>query len=334
MIFHPLILALTAASSLTAFLILYASVFGLQVLRRWDIRSGSETQVGLERKTYLISTLLAFLFGAQLLSLFLFIFTADRLHDFFIGAMCAAGTLNVNNFGYPALLLKVVNFFLAGVWLILNRADNRGYDYPLIRTKYRALLLFAPLFLAEAFVQTRFFLKLEPAIITSCCGSLFSLNGGTVLSDIVSLPAFLMKIVFYLSFTTMAAAGAAFLRRSRSGYLFAGLSVVFFLISILSILSFVSVYIYELPAHHCPFCILQKEYGFIGYPLYIALFAGGIFGAGVGILMPFRNVRSLATVIPPIQKKLALASISAAAVFVLIVTLKWITSGLILGPDR
>jgi hypothetical protein len=143
-----------------------------------------------------------------------------------------------------------------------------------------------------------------------------------------------MKIVFYLSFTTMAAAGAAFLRRSRSGYLFAGLSVVFFLISILSILSFVSVYIYELPAHHCPFCILQKEYGFIGYPLYIALFAGGIFGAGVGILMPFRNVRSLATVIPPIQKKLALASISAAAVFVLIVTLKWITSGLILGPDR
>ena len=116
---------------------LYASVFGAQILRRWDLRSGSELQLGLERKTYLISTLLAFVFSVELLSLFLFVFTADALRTFFVGAMCAAGTLHVNGFGYPALLLKIVNFVLAGTWLVLNAADIRGYDYPADEKKVR-----------------------------------------------------------------------------------------------------------------------------------------------------------------------------------------------------
>ena len=38
--------------------------------------------------------------------------------------MCAAGTLYVNDYGYPALILKVANFLLAGFWLILNYTDN------------------------------------------------------------------------------------------------------------------------------------------------------------------------------------------------------------------
>ena len=45
----------------------------------------------------------------EILSLFLFIYTADDLHRLFVGAMCAAGTLYVNAFGYPALMLKVGN---------------------------------------------------------------------------------------------------------------------------------------------------------------------------------------------------------------------------------
>jgi uncharacterized integral membrane protein len=97
----------------------------------------------LERRTYIISTILAYLFGFQLLSLFLYIFTADHLHTLFVGAMCAAGTLYVNAYGYPALIMKVINFLLAGLWLILNYADNRAYDYPLIRKKYFFLLIIA-----------------------------------------------------------------------------------------------------------------------------------------------------------------------------------------------
>src|SRR5512139_196188 len=118
MIFHPAVIALYVSSILISFMVLYSASYGFQILRRWDIRSGSELQLVLERKTYLISTLLTYLFGFELLSLFLYIFAADQLHTFFVGAMCAAGSLYVNSYGYPALILKLLNFLLAGLWLI------------------------------------------------------------------------------------------------------------------------------------------------------------------------------------------------------------------------
>jgi hypothetical protein len=318
-IFHPLVLALFVASVLTSFMVLYASVFGAQILRRWDLRSGSELQLKLERKTYLISTLLTCLLAAQLLSFFLFIFTADRIHGFFVGAMCAAGTLKANDFGYPTLLLKGFNGLLAGLWLVLNSADNRGYDYPLIKTKYVWLLAAAPLILAETILQANFFLRLRPDIVTSCCGSLFSLDGGSLASDLASLPLTPMKIAFFLTIFSSLALGLLFLRTGRNGVAFAISSGVTLIVSILSIISFVSIYVYELPTHHCPFCILQAEYSFIGYPIYIALLGGGVSGLGVGILMPFRKTASLSSVIPAQQRRLTLAALVCFSVLAAII---------------
>jgi len=266
MIFHPIVIALYLSSVLISFMVLYSSFYGVQILRRWDIKSGSELQLILERKTYLISTLLAYLFGFQLLSLFLYIFTVDQLHTFFVGAMCAAGSLYANNYGYPALILKVFNFLLAGFWLILNYTDNKAYDYPLIKKKYSLLLILTPLIFAEMILQANYFLRLRPDIITSCCGTLFSSESSGLASEISVLPTVPMKVIFYLSMILTAASGIYYYRRNKGGYLFSSFSAITFLASIMAILSFVSVYFYELPTHHCPFCILQKEYGYIGYP--------------------------------------------------------------------
>ena len=330
MIFHPAIIALYASSILISFMVLYSASYGIQILRRWDIRSGSELQLVLERKTYLISTLLTYLFGFELLSLFLYIFTVDQLHTFFVGAMCAAGSLYANDYGYPALILKIINFLLAGLWLILNYADNRAYDYPLIKKKYSLLLILTPLILLEMILQANYFLRLRPNIITSCCGSLFSTEASNLVSDMVVLPRVPMTVVFYLSMTFTVASGVYYYLKEKGGYLFSSLSAIGFLVSIVSILSFISVYFYELPTHHCPFCILQKEYGYIGYPLYLALLGGAISGMGVGLLMPFRNTRSLSGILPPIQRKLAIASSILFAVFAAMVTCGMIFSGLIL----
>jgi hypothetical protein len=330
MIFHPSILALYVASILISFMVLYSASYGLQILRKWDVQSGSEIQLILERKTYLISTLLTYVFGFELLSLFLFIFTVDHLHTFFVGAMCAAGTLYVNGFGYPTLILKVINFLLAGLWLILNYADNRGYDYPLIKTKCRLLLNLAPLILIEMVLQINYFLRLNPNIITSCCGSLFSVGEPGLTSEIVALPSIPMKIVFYLAMALTVASGLYFYRRGKGAYLLSMWSAVTFIVSLASILSFISVYFYELPTHHCPFCILQREYGYIGYPLYVTLFGGTISGMGVGLLMPFRNTKSLIEVLPSIQRRLAITSLVLFILFMAIVTYRMVFSGLIL----
>ena len=330
MVFHSAILALFTSSVLVTFMILYSTRHGIQILRRWDLRSGSEVQLNLERRTYLISSLLSYAFVFQLGSLFLFIYTADHLHTLFVGAMCSAGSLHVNSYGYPALVLKVASFLLGGLWLIFNYADNRAYDYPLIRKKYLLLLAISPFIVVESVLQANYFLLLRPDVITSCCGSLFSANGSSVASEVASLPSLPVKIVFYSWTALTLTTGAWFTLRDRGGYLFAGLSGVQFLIGIVSILSFVSLYFYELPTHHCPFCILQREYGYIGYPLYVALLGSAITGTGVGVLMPFRKIDSLHEIIPSIQRRLTLVSVSFILVFTAIVTYRVIFSNLIL----
>jgi hypothetical protein len=107
-------------------------------------------------------------------------------------------------------------------------------------------------------------------------------------------------------------------------------SAITLLVSLASILSFISLYFYELPTHHCPFCILQKEYEYVGYPLYITLLGGTISGVGTGLLMPFRGVKSLSTVLPSIQKRLALISAILFLIFTFIVTYRMVFTDFIL----
>jgi hypothetical protein len=139
-----------------------------------------------------------------------------------------------------------------------------------------------------------------------------------------------MKVIFYATLAFTIASGIYFYLKNRGGYLFAFLSGSAFIVSILSIFSFISLYYYELPTHHCPFCILQKEYGYIGYPLYLSLFAATVSGMGVGVLTPFRKIESLSEGLPSLQKKLVLASSILFALFAILVTWRMVFSDFIL----
>ena len=331
MILHPAVLALLLIALLVSGMGIYAGYYGVRILGRWNPASGSEDQLGLERRTYLVSTIMSYILSFELMSLFLFIYTADDLHPLFTGAMCAAGTLAVNSFGYPALLLKIVNFLLAGVWLIVNYADNRGYDYPLIKVKYELLNLLVPLLVLESCLLFAYFAGVKPDIITSCCGSLFSHESGRFSGDLASLPHRPMQIAFFSGMALTGISGLLFYLRGRAGYLFSAAASVTFLIAVASILSFICLYFYELPSHHCPFCLLQKEYGYIGYVLYATLFGGAVAGIGVGVLMPFRQVGSLVRIVPDIQRRLVLVTLACYLLFTLIVVWEMIFSALKLG---
>jgi hypothetical protein len=331
MILHPAILALLLTSVLVTFMVVYAAFFGGKIIRYWDISSGSETQLALERSTYLISTLLACSFAFQIASLFLYVYTADDLHSRFVGAMCAAGSLNVNSCGYPALVLKIVNCILAGLWLIVNYADSRAYDYPLIRKKFMLLLAIVPFIVSETVLQAGYFVKLRPDVITSCCGSLFSSGQGSVPGDLAALPPGPMMIAFYASLILVTLSGLRYLLRGQAGLLFSVLAVAAFPVMALSLLSFISLYFYELPTHHCPFCILQREYGYVGYLFYGSLIGGVVCGAGVGLLQPFRRIKSLVRIVPAISRNLALVSIICYLLFAAISIWKIVTANLTLS---
>ena len=319
MIQHPGILALLLASGLVSLLLVAAGWQGFRILRGWNLRSGSEGQLDLERRTYLVSTLVANALVIQILSLFLFIFTADGLHTQFVGAMCAAGSLAANGFGYPTLLMKLATCLLAGTWLVLHRADTQGYDYPLIRPKYALLLVLVPLVLAETWLLMRYLTGLKADVMTSCCGSLFGSGREGLVAELAGLPPKVMQPVFWGTFAALLLAGGFLLRSRRGSALFSALSLAFFLVATTSLISFFCLYIYELPTHHCPFCLLQREYGFVGYALYGTLLGGAITGLGVGILAPYRARPSLADIVPKMQARLAWANLILAGLFTLIV---------------
>lgn len=337
MLFHPSIIALLTGSLLVSLMVVGSSIFGYKVIRLWDLNSGSDFQLSLERKTYLVSTLMKYSFVFQVLSIFLFVHTVDEMHRLFSGAMCAAGTLAANPYGYPALAAKGASLVAASFWLVLNHTDNLGRDYPLIRAKYLYLVVIAPLFLADTALQAAYFLGLNPNVITSCCGSLFSTGLDDIdgsLLNILYFPPGPLRIIFYFFAAGTVAAGALFyLKGYRSaGWIFSTASAMTFIIAGLALISFISVYFYELPAHHCPFCILQKDYYYAGYVLYAALFGGFIPGAAVGFLLAISEIPSLKDTLPGLRKKMAGVAIACYVIFTLIVTLRMAVGDFRLEP--
>ena len=100
-----------------------------------------------------------------------------------------------------------------------------------------------------------------------------------------------------------------------------------------AIVSAISLYIYELPTHHCPFCIVMQEYHYIGYLLYTLLFGAVVAGIGSGLLIPFRNVESLKHFLDGFIGKLALVSVLLYAAFTALVSYEIVTSSLVISYE-
>jgi hypothetical protein len=315
MLFHPSIIALLTASGLSSLALAASAVFAVTLLRHWNLASGSERQIELEQRTYLVSTalMLALVFEAG--SLLLFVFNADKMARLFVGAMCAVGTLNVNPFGFPALILKIAVFFLAAVWLMLHHIDNQGYDYPLIRVKYAALLVIAPVALASAIVQLFYFLDLKADVLTSCCSTLF--GGSTVVTtnDMTFAPEAWSLGGLAMILAASGLVGLWHLKSGRGGVAYALLSIALLALSLVAVVSVISVYVYEQPHHHCPFCLLKQEYGYVGYALYLPLFLGAATGMGAGLASLATRRQSLALVAPALSSRFASVSLLSFLLF-------------------
>ena len=314
MIFQPAALALLLAASLNAILLAGAGMFALALLARWNPAVGGEAQIALERRTHLVSTLvgLSLLLGLPMLALF--VHTADAMAPFFTGAMCAVGSLKANAWGLPALGVMLAGFFLAAAWLVLNRLDARGWDQPLIRAKYRLLLVLAPVAMAQAALLWLYFLGLKPEVITSCCGSLFGPAAAGVAADLAALPERLARPAFFLALAATLGSGAVYLIRGRFGRLFGLLAALHFPVALAAIVAFIAPHIYEQPNHHCPFCLLQAEHGHAGWVLYPLLLLGTAAGLGAGLAAGVKT-DSLKAEAPRQAAALARVSVVALAGF-------------------
>lgn len=320
MIFHPGIIALFLGSAVVVMMLAYSAVLSVRVLRYWDITSSSELQLSLERQTYLTSTIMNYLLGYQIVSALLFVYTVDGLHTEFVGAMCATGVLNANPIGWYVLYSKVINLLFAGLWIGINIIDQRSPDYPLTRLKSALILVLLPSVTLEAYLEVRYFTGLDPAVITSCCGSLFSAQGRGLASSLSGLPIKKAETVFGIVWAVLFLTGVLSLRYKRSWlrYLFSISGLTAFPVSIASVVSFISLYFYELPTHHCPFDILQADFHYVGYPLYLSLFVCTITSMLTGLYETLRKRFRAREVLERLQSRMTLTALLSGTLFLII----------------
>lgn len=283
-------LALTFCGVIALFLIAVAARTGFRVLRSWDPASDDALQISLESETWLASTLVEYGLGLQILTLLLFVLAADQFSQVIAGAMCATGSLLANPFGIPTLYVKLAGVFLYGFWLLLHQLDIRVETYPLVRLKFVYLLLLAPFLLVDFTLQTLYIAGLRPDIITSCCSVVFA-EAGPDSGNLMGIPPqALLLTAYYSGIILLGGLGIVLLKSRTAGrlrgaltWLYTGGWVAFFFLALAVLTSILSCYIYALPNHRCPFCIIKAEYHYIGLGIYFALVGGAFFGASTGV---------------------------------------------------
>jgi len=323
MILHPWILGLIIGHSTLLLVFSLGLINAWQIFSGWDYNSTAEKQFLLEKKTYLVSTVMNFALFMQILMLFLFAMAADELAKVLPGAMCAVGTLSSNSYGFALLNLKIISFFVYFIWLVINYLDNQIETYPLVRKKYLGLMLLYPLAVVETVLLFAFAFDLDPSVITSCCGSVYNEGAegwGASLAGASAgfvLPIF-FGIVILLLLNRFVFNRRAAGKKGLGNLLEFPLWVAFFITAIVVIISFISTYVYEMLFHSCPFCFMGAEYHYYGVALYLCLFVATATGMTGGLLATIKQPETLAEKAMLFQKKMNSVSLLGMLAFVVI----------------
>ena len=311
MVLSPPILALLCCSAMVCGLTVMAAAVGLSAVVGWDHLDNGPEQLLRERRWFLVEASLRLILGLQIFSLFLFVATADHLKSLFTGAMCAVGSLNASQFGFPTLLAKIAGFILCGLWLVADRVSPAAASTGLVRFKVFSVLFLAVALSGENLLQFRYFSDLDPDIITSCCATLFDREAGGIGAGIAGLPVALSRAAFFGGLAVTIAAGVFAVSDRLSPLIYSFLAAVLGLITCTAVITWIGPAYYELPTHHCPLCLLAPDHGFIGYPLYLFLATAVIAGVGSGLVSALRAIDPLRCIGPNEEQRLCVVSITS-----------------------
>ena len=304
-------LGLTISSLLVLFLGIFAGRTAVRVLRYWNPASDSNLHIRLENEIWLASTLVEYGLGFQIFTLILFVLAADHFCKVIVGAMCATGALLANSFGMPALFVKIAGVFLYGFWIVLHKLDISVETYPLVKLKYIFLLLILPVLFADFILQTLYIANLSPDIITSCCAVVFGSGAKTGQNLLENFREQTVLLLYYGAILVLFGTGCLLLKRwimplvaiYSSGWLaFLGVATV-------AIITVFSSYIYAMPYHKCPFCILKPQYHYIGFILYFTLIPASFLGISILLVEPLKRISGLAESVRKYQQKAIYASL-------------------------
>lgn len=260
-----------------------AFYFSLSIIKNWDFNKTTNKQYKLEKTSYLVILIISFTLIVKIVLFPYFAYSLDNLSNIVPGAMCAAGIVAANEFGQINLALKILILFFIGVWLIINSLDLKEKTYPFTKKKYFLYIFIFILSIVELFLDFSFLENISTKEPVMCCSVIFGVNNtGSKIPFDLSISNLL--IVFYLLYIL-----TTILSLQKSSFLNLIINFMFLYIGYYAVTYFFSTYIYQLPTHQCPFCMLQKEYYFVGYFIWGTLFLGTFFGISSFILKTFIN---------------------------------------------
>jgi len=271
----PDVIALLILDVLFVFFAIISFLLSIRIVKHWDLGSTSSLQYSLEKQSYLVATVIKYLFFLKLPLFIYFVFTLDLIANVIPGAMCAAGVVNATPYGFYLFIIKIINLYLFGIWLALHHYDIQHPNYPYTRLKFALFILIFFLFISEIILEVMMFSAIDPHVIVSCCGTLFCAIETSHVSTFLVLPNWLILATFYSSFIVL-----LFFYYLKNSFVFALANIIYLATALISLIAFFSTYVYQLPTHNCPFCLLQSDYYYIGYLFYSSLFAGTFFGIG------------------------------------------------------
>lgn len=290
MVFTPEVIGILLLNSLFLLFGGVALFFAIKIATGWNIEATSQKQYSLEKQSFLTATIIKFIFFIKIPLFLFFIFTLEEISHLLTGAMCAAGVVDATPYGMNLLIVKTINIYLFGFWLILHSQDMKKETLPFTKLKFS---LFIPLFILlviEISIETLMFMEIDIDKMVSCCGNIFSASERSGASMILAIDT---KIILGLYFGNFALILLTYLFKLRK--LFAIFNALFIISALISLIIFFSPYIYELPTHNCPFCILKKDYNYVGFFLYSFLFLGTFLGA-LSLLLNNRKVQTLSLI--------------------------------------
>jgi len=288
MILNALSITMIFIGLLSAFLVVWGGVSSAILYKKWGKPITPEEKNFLEDRSYLVLLIMVIALVIRLINWPLFYVTLQSFISDIEGAMCIFGITQVK----PGLtrfleLLKPLNFFMIGGWLILHLLDRATKTSPLMRRKLFLLSVLSLLVLVDSLGEIFLIIGIAPESLVSCC---------TTVTDIFSRPTRTapesilgpeygqsLRILFFITHLALMGFIGANLkfkiyRWPILGFLFL-LSLLNVFLFILSQIEFFAPAMMRLPFHHCLYCLWQYVPDSIAMYL---LFVLGTFSVGWG----------------------------------------------------
>lgn len=285
MILSPEVLTIFILNLIFALFGTIAFYLSVKIYFGWDLESSSKKQYKLEKQSFLTATIIKYIFAIKVPLFLFFVFTIDKISNVLTGAMCGTGVIDATSYGIYLLILKIINLYLFAYWLVLHSQDMKDEKQRFTKVKFGFFSIIFLLFISELIIESLMFGAIDVDKMVSCCGTIYSATSSSYISTIFQVKSYILLGSFYGVFLLMI---LSYIFKNK--YLYAFLNMLFIFSSLVSLIVFFGTYIYELPTHHCPFCLLQKDYYYIGYLLYTTLFLGTFYGLITGFLPSSKTI--------------------------------------------